>query len=398
MRKTIKKTMKKMAAGFLAITLLPMGAIGNLKLQEDVKADTVGEHGALVSFEYIPADGYVELKKEMFTGYSYNELIGGDENGVYYRTIYELYGQRHGSDLKVCLFSQDDQIKFHFEDGAEFSFRCNIDNSSEPLGWYTILSNGEYADRFKFNQEIAGDDYSLVDFGSMNFYCAYKDCVVENGDVLHEKYENTGEIDLSVGDELKVVANYCNNNSYFETTIPARIVEDIESVEPEINGYQISSTAKGFRTVYSVGNAEDAQEIGMIYSIAGMATEDEMVVSSSNKNVYNYKATAAGEMPYCISDMENAKSYAMTMRFQGVSDAFYSANLLLRAYAKLEDGTYVYSDVKTVSVYDVADYLYQNRKMSNSAAHNYLYTDILSAVNKEYAQVDYDWSTDLVSQ
>ena len=62
------------------------------------------------------------------------------------------------------------------------------------------------------------------------------------------------------------------------------------------------------------------------------------------------------------------------------------------AYAVLSDGSYVYSDIYSYSVYNVASALYDGGKMPTNAGHTYLYDSILKLVNPSYKQVDYDWS------
>ena len=77
------------------------------------------------------------------------------------------------------------------------------------------------------------------------------------------------------------------------------------------------------------------------------------------------------------------------MKFIKAAD-FYKRGIKVRAYAKLKDGTYVYSDICEVSVYRVADILYKGTMMSNESRHEYLYNNILSVVDSSYVKVDYD--------
>jgi len=86
----------------------------------------------------------------------------------------------------------------------------------------------------------------------------------------------------------------------------------------------------------------------------------------------------------------------MTMLFNNVSTDYYSSETLVRAYAVLEDGTVIYSDVEDYTVYRIADYLYQNLCVNTFAGHNYLYDKILSVVNPAYQKVDFYWGTTLV--
>ena len=164
----------------------------------------------------------------------------------------------------------------------------------------------------------------------------------------------------------------------------------------EINGYQISATLGGMRTVYSVDSVINQKEVigyGMLYSLADYADEEDMHVGSSSKYVKSVEGTKNGQLSINASDSDIASSYAMTVCFTSKQAAEYTDKWTVKAYAKLIDGTYVYSDAKTFCAYDVADILYKNSMMNNISAHNYLYENILTLVNKEYTKVEYSKSS-----
>ena len=162
------------------------------------------------------------------------------------------------------------------------------------------------------------------------------------------------------------------------------------NVRIEINGFQISTELEAFRTVYSVTDtAEQTEEIGLVYGLDDLASEEDMVVGSENDIVYSYVATPIGKIDPQYSSFDNAKSYCRTMKFIKAAD-FYKRGIKVRAYAKLKDGTYVYSDICEMSVYRVADTLYKGTMMSNENRHEYLYNNILSVVDSSYVKVDYD--------
>lgn len=177
-----------------------------------------------------------------------------------------------------------------------------------------------------------------------------------------------------------------------ETTTPDITIKD----GIEINGYQISAANGGMRTVYSVDsqiNGKDVVSSGMIYSLADYAEEQDMYVGSENKYVKSFESTQQGKLSESISDSDVASSYAMTVQFTSKNPAEYTDKWRVKAYAELSDGTYVYTEVRTYTAYDVADVLYQGSLMSNQAAHDYLYDNILFIVNKEYSKIDYRRST-----
>lgn len=160
------------------------------------------------------------------------------------------------------------------------------------------------------------------------------------------------------------------------------------NVKLEINGFQISAMLEAFRTIYSVSETDKTDEIGLVYGLADSVSEDEMIVGSLNTTVHSYAATPLGETGKKYSSLDNAKSYCLTMEFIKNAE-FYKQGISVRAYAKLKDGSYVYSNISTMSVYDVAGKLYNRNLMSNMRGHEYLYDSILSVVDSSYKKVDY---------
>lgn len=167
-----------------------------------------------------------------------------------------------------------------------------------------------------------------------------------------------------------------------------------ENTIVEINGYQISVNANGFRTIYSVSG--EAVQVGLIYGLDKYADDTDMVVGSSNSYIYKYDATEAGKSSVLYSSLDNSQSYIMTMKNID-SAAFYKESLLIRAYAKTNDGSYVYSNVSSLSVYEIAEYLYVNGLMESAEAHEYLYERILSLVNPSYDKIDYNGTGSVAS-
>jgi hypothetical protein len=120
-----------------------------------------------------------------------------------------------------------------------------------------------------------------------------------------------------------------------------------------------------------------------------------MIVNSTNNTVKNYSSTEAGKTPISYSTFKDGQSFTMTMQFINTAK-YYSDKMMVRAYAQLKNGQYVYSDVQTYTIYGIADSLYQNRKMNTLAGHNYLFNNILNVVNPSYKEVDFDWGNIVV--
>ena len=164
----------------------------------------------------------------------------------------------------------------------------------------------------------------------------------------------------------------------------------------EINGYQINTSMEAFRTLYSVSDPSDkVEEVGLVYGLTKYVSESDMVVGSTNNTVYSHSATAEGKNNICYSEMKSAQTYVMTMKFVKNVD-FFKNQISVRPYAKLKDGTYVYGEIVSKSVYQIADVLYQNQLMGNAAKHDYLYNNILSFVDSSYVKKDFKGSSTIV--
>lgn len=175
---------------------------------------------------------------------------------------------------------------------------------------------------------------------------------------------------------------------------------DVENPTPvEINGFQISATNGGVRTIYSVESTINSMEVverGLVYGLSKSVTESEMTVGSSNSKVFSYAASNGLISGVNYSDSSTSSSYVMTMKFRVGTAEELSAGILVRAYAKLSDGTYEYSDVVSYTAYDIAEQVYSTNRMPNKESHDYLYTNIISKVNPSYTQIDFNGAYDVI--
>lgn len=167
-----------------------------------------------------------------------------------------------------------------------------------------------------------------------------------------------------------------------------------------ILGFQISNVLGGLRTVSEVEaeiNGQKVVEFGNVYAVAADGiTKSDMVVGSTNKYVASFKATENGIIDEKFSESETATNYVMTMTDNGTTSEALTQKYMIRAYAKLADGSYVYSKVCRYSIYNVAAVLYNDCKMNTNAGHEYLYNNILKVVDSNYKMVDYNWSSIVV--
>lgn len=172
------------------------------------------------------------------------------------------------------------------------------------------------------------------------------------------------------------------------------------SDDVKVEGFQISNILEGLRTVSSVEpsiNGKNVVEFGNIYAVdVDSVSDDDMYVGVENKFVAAVNSTSNGITDRQYSKSDTATNYVMTMTDNGKTVPALTQSYKIRAYAKLSDGTYLYSKVAKFSIFNVAKTLYDNSKMNTNAGHEYLYDNILKVVDSNYKKVDYDWSVIVV--
>lgn len=206
----------------------------------------------------------------------------------------------------------------------------------------------------------------------------------------------THTVSAHVNDTRDVDESDTSNNIFSKTMTFTD--KPSKSADIRVDGYQISTTLGGFRTVYSVSDSNaEVESLGLVYGLSSYVSESDMVVGSSNNKVFDYAATEKGRMDMSINGDEDYESYTMTLQFDKQQVAFLSEKMSVRAYAKLKDGSVIYSKTQSTSIYDTADYLYKNLMMNTLSAHNYLFNNILSVVTPSYKEIDYNWNSAVVT-
>ena len=173
----------------------------------------------------------------------------------------------------------------------------------------------------------------------------------------------------------------------------------------EIIGYQISHKVfngeGGIRVIGAVEpviNNKKVMAWGFIYGVANVnntdtgVTDNDMTVNAENGLVASYQSTSDGTLTPNLGGSETSTNFVRTMSFGNTNIIALSARYKVRAYVLLEDGSYVYSTISEYSIYDVADYIYQNKLMNSEEGYNFLYDKILTVVNKDYKKLNFDWS------
>ncbi|MCR5835861.1 MAG: hypothetical protein K6G88_05095 [Lachnospiraceae bacterium] len=158
----------------------------------------------------------------------------------------------------------------------------------------------------------------------------------------------------------------------------------------EIEGVSISPISEGARTVYTISDCMgQVQEVGLVYGLKKYIHDDDLYVGNDSNDVYDYKGTSKGKLSNQNENDEYTTTYAMTMLFGNVNKLFFDEPISVRAYAKLSDGTFVYSDVVNFKIFDVASYLYDNKMMPTQSGHEYLFNKILKPVDINYSEIQY---------
>lgn len=207
--------------------------------------------------------------------------------------------------------------------------------------------------------------------------------------------------------KFETTKGYVANIDYFafsdEEYVEPNVIKVSDSIKVE--GYQMSATRKGSRVIGSVEPTIDGKAVkgwGLIYGVNKAdgqnfnISDDDMKVNSESNYVIALDSTPIGTCDYVLGNSKTATYFVRTTLFGSFTSAEYSAEYKVRAYAILADGSYVYSKIKEYSVYNVADYLYKNKKMNTYSAHQYLYNDILTVVDSNYKTVDYEWGDAIV--
>ncbi|MCR5736056.1 MAG: DUF4832 domain-containing protein [Eubacterium sp.] len=138
--------------------------------------------------------------------------------------------------------------------------------------------------------------------------------------------------------------------------------EQIEENLLEVEGYQVNPKYHGIRTIYSVGETLQGQEVkefGLIYGIGLEGYEpQDMKVNSKNPMIYVVPCDLSKGKFSQNSDLSNR--YAMTLRFAAGNAKEFQTTYFVRAYAILKDNRIVYTDIHNYRIYDIAEEAYKN--------------------------------------
>ncbi len=178
-----------------------------------------------------------------------------------------------------------------------------------------------------------------------------------------------------------------------------------EKTEIEVVGYQVNTDYEGSRVVAMVEptiNNKNVNKWGLVFGLSSYngnitgITDEDLFVDNTNEYIASYESTSNGTLTEQYGDSTTATYYSRTMAFGQKNYIAFTAEYKVRAYALLEDGTYVYSDISEFTVYDIADRLYSGNKFATLESHEYAYNTILTLVNPDYKKVEYGWSNTVI--
>ncbi|WP_302626360.1 discoidin domain-containing protein [uncultured Eubacterium sp.] len=264
------------------------------------------------------------------------------------------------------------------------------------------------------NDTVVGKNYSIAySADGENFNTVYESGTVSENDMDKDNCIAT-DVSGNTGAVRYVKVYYPTTPTYgiqiceiavLSTEQNAKLYEEniVVSDSLEILGYQISHRAfdgeGGIRVLAAVEptiNDKKVTEWGFVYGVSSVGNKDmgikdsDMLVGVNNKYIATYKSTELGTLSSNLGGSETCKNYVRTMSFGNTNSLAMSAEYKVRAYAVLEDGSYVYSTIDEYSVYEVADYIYQNKLVNLTEAYDFLYDKILTVVNKDYKKLEFD--------
>ncbi|MBR3644810.1 MAG: hypothetical protein IKN54_00170, partial [Lachnospiraceae bacterium] len=201
---------------------------------------------------------------------------------------------------------------------------------------------------------------------------------------------------------VEVITEWCEQSV---ETIYEYEVREPEAGNVEILGFQmnpnisvggVSEYAPSFRIVSraakQIKNANNeicgVVSFGTIYAFEEDIDSSELTVegaqANDDDNIYVIQADETGTYRGYVSgkyDDSLQNYFAMTIKPIEYYYELLTRPYKVRAYAQLDDGSIVYSiNSYTVSVNEIAEYLYQNKMMPNKEGHEYLYNNVLNIV------------------
>ena len=303
------------------------------------------------------------------------------------------------------------------EKNKSFNFSIEIEKDGNAIDSAEIISNklnktatGQYTFALKHSEKVELYVYNNCKVTvSEDDYSKKKD--VDTKIFSDDYYVTSWEKDSKVTDGRIISIDSVNSDQELVCNNVYNDLGDVEVQGFQMNGNKdsggVSEFSPSFRVVCRVSKntikTKKVSKFGVIYAIANAtdgktrAELEEMmkIDKADNKTIKVHEETDKGIYPYWTTKEDSKYSakywqyYALT--FKCLDYMFYTLqeNITVRAYAKMADGTYEYgNNIYTVNMYEIADYLYKNQKMSTLKGHNFLYNNVLNLVTINNNKLD----------
>ena len=335
--------------------------------------------------------------------------------------VLDIPNQEDANGVKLRTYKDNNTIaqKFKFKINADkwFTFipQCAptraIDNpsgsKSRNTSYQIYNSNGSPSQKFRFDN-MGDGKYRIYNKASMYALTDTSEISGSSGYVEQRKYMNSDyqlwqlvpiqeeEPETTTEPPTTTKEETTTYDASTEITVDQYGIKTSDKVD--VSGFQISTGYEGYRVVGSAEPTIAGKRVtnyGFVYGLEGYSTvrtnitDGDMYVRTNNDFIKSYQSTASGITTDILGTSNTAKYFIRTMDFGCKNSIAFTANYKVRAYALLEDGTYVYSKVKDFTVFNIAKELYDGKKMNSQQKHNYLYDTILNVVTPGYRKVDY---------
>lgn len=280
------------------------------------------------------------------------------------------------TDISTTIFKKTATGKYAFSLKDKESVELFVYN-----GCKVTVSEADYSKKTGIDTNIYSDDYYVTSWK------------VDEGDNLDGRTVTVNEVDR----DIKLVCN----NEYND-------LGDVEVQGFQMNGNKeiggVSEFSPSFRVVCRVSRktikTKKVKKFGVIYAIKGEAADSnretlEKIMTfdgaDKNENVKVHEETPDGVyQEWTTKDgtefsAEHWKYYGLTFKCLNYMFDTLEENVTVRAYAEMADGTIEYGQkIYTVNMYEIAENLYKNQKMSTSKGHQFLYDNVLNLVTMHY--------------
>ena len=328
----------------------------------------------------------------------------GTDNSVNFINIYNPIRKiTISKNVSGNMAQQDKESKsFDFNIKVEKNGKA-IDIAEITKGSLTKNATGEYGFSIKHSQEV-----ELYVYNNCNITVTENDYSkregVDTSIYSDDYYVTSWTRDLNNKTEGRTLS--INNIDSDTSLVCNNIYNDLGDVE--VQGFQmngnkdtggVSEFSPSFRVVCRVSKntikTKKVKKFGVVYAIANAtdgksrAELEEMmkIDKADNKKIKVHEETKNGIYPNWTTKSDSQystkywKYYGLT--FKCLDYMFYTLqeNITVRAYAEMADGSIEYGDnIYTVNMYEIADYLYKNQRMSTIKGHNFLYNNVLNLV------------------